>query len=381
MRKRRIGRRPQQTPAIAGPDGAARGVHPVERRSHQRHVGLALEDCVLASQPLRVRDVVGVHAGDERCPAGAHGGIAAADETQTGTRPHDAQACITGGQRRQHLARAIRRRIVHDDELEVRGGLPEDAAHGGLEVGRCVADGHHDRQRRNRRHERRILYCYAVTVPLPTPFPFCVALALVVLTLTPSPASAQLASRPAADWIPTLDNPARQASMKIPDVIAALKIQPGETVADVGAGSGVLTGPLAKATGASGVLYASDIDPGLLTHIAQRMQADGVTNVRTVLGSFTDPKLPTPVDLAFMNDVLHHVSDRATYVKHLAGYLKPGGRLAVIEFTPEGSPHKGQAELIVTETQTDGWARDAGLMPAERIELYDDRYFVVYRKP
>jgi ubiquinone/menaquinone biosynthesis C-methylase UbiE len=169
--------------------------------------------------------------------------------------------------------------------------------------------------------------------------------------------------------------------MKIPDVVAALKIQPGDTVADVGAGSGVLTGPLAKATGGGGVLYASDIEPGLLTHIAQRMQADGVANVRTVLGSFTDPKLPAPVDLAFMNDVLHHVSDRAIYVKNLAGYLKPGGRLAVIEFTPEGSPHKGQPELIVAEAQTDAWARDAGLSPVERIELYDDRYFVVYRKP
>jgi SAM-dependent methyltransferase len=207
------------------------------------------------------------------------------------------------------------------------------------------------------------------------------AATLVALILSPSSAGAQLASRPAADWIPTLDNPARLASMKIPDVVAALKIQPGDTVADVGAGSGVLTGPLAKATGAGGVLYASDIEPGLLTHIAQRMQADGVANVRTVLGSFTDPKLPAPVDLAFMNDVLHHVSDRAIYVKNLAGYLKPGGRLAVIEFTPEGSPHKGQPELIVAEAQTDAWARDAGLSPVERIELYDDRYFVVYRKP
>lgn len=222
---------------------------------------------------------------------------------------------------------------------------------------------------------------YAVVVPVNQPRLLLAVCALVALPLAASPALAQLGGRPAAEWIPTLDNPARLSSMKIPEVIAALKIQPGDIVADVGAGSGALTGPLAKATGPGGVLYAADIEEGLLAHIRQRMEADGVTNVRTVRGGFTDPMLPVPVDLAFMNDVLHHVSDRATYVKSLAGYLKSGGRLAIIEFTPEGSPHKGQPDLIVTEAQTDAWARDAGLLPTERIPLYDDRYFVVYRKP
>lgn len=204
--------------------------------------------------------------------------------------------------------------------------------------------------------------------------------ALLAGVVTATPAAAQLGSRPAADWIPTLDNPARVATMKIDEMMAALEIRPGQTVADVGAGSGVLTGPLARATGPTGVVYASDIDKGLLTHIAQRMSADGVGNVKTVLGSFTDPALPTKVDLALMNDVLHHVNDRAGYVRALAASLAPGGRLAIVEYTAEGSPHQGQPQLIVTEAQTEAWARDAGLTRVKTVPLFDDRYFVIYTR-
>src|SRR5688500_7018990 len=94
--------------------------------------------------------------------------------------------------------------------------------------------------------------------------PVTLVASLLTSLVVVAPASAQLGGRPAADWIPTLEAPARVAMMKIREVIAALKIQPGQVVADVGAGSGVLSGPLATATGAAGVLYAADIDPALL---------------------------------------------------------------------------------------------------------------------
>ena len=133
--------------------------------------------------------------------------------------------------------------------------------------------------------------------------------AIAVLMLLPVSAGAQLAGRTAQDWINTLDAPARVASMRVPEMVAALKIVPGQIVADVGAGSGAVSGPLAIATGPKGLMYAVDIDQGLLTHIAERAAKLQLTNIRTVLGTFTDPKLPAPVDLAFMNDVLHHVQD------------------------------------------------------------------------
>ena len=193
-------------------------------------------------------------------------------------------------------------------------------------------------------------------------------------------ASGQLGGRPAAQWIAALDSPDRVAKMKIPELVAALVIRPGETLADVGAGSGLLSIPLAGATGPTGLVYASDIDDALLAHVTQRAGAAGLGNVRTVRGSVTDPALPAPVNLALMNDVLHHVSDRSGYLKALASQLAPGGRLAIIDYTPDGSPHQGQPEMIVSEAQADTWLRAAGLTRDARVPLYADRYFVIYVK-
>jgi len=215
----------------------------------------------------------------------------------------------------------------------------------------------------------RILICSPI---------FAVVLILQALS---TPASAQLAGRAAEEWIKTLDSPARVAAMKVPEMVAALEIKPGQTIADVGAGSGALSGPLAIATGSTGVMYAVDIDKALLAHIAQRAREQHLANLKTVLGTFTDPKLPEPVDLAFMHDVLHHVSDRAGYLKSLATYLKPGGRLAIVDYRPETSPHRTQPELVVSEDQADEWLRAAGLVRSESVKLFDDRYYVIYAKP
>lgn len=207
----------------------------------------------------------------------------------------------------------------------------------------------------------------------------CLVLALVALLL-PASAHGQVGVRPAREYIPMLDSPERIESMRVPELVARLGVKKEMVVADVGAGSGVLTGPLALATGPGGIVYASDIDPELLAHIAQRARAARLPNVKTVLGTFTDPMLPQAVDLALMNDVLHHVADRPLYVKNLARHLKKGGRLAVIDFTPDGSPHKDKPELVVSEAQVNDWAAAAGLVRTDAFALYTDRYFVVYTK-
>ena len=208
-----------------------------------------------------------------------------------------------------------------------------------------------------------------------------VILAILLFGTLASPAAAQLASRPAEEWVKTLDAPDRVKSMKIDEVVAALNIRPGQIVADVGAGSGLLSGPLAIATGPKGVLYAVDIDRGFLAHISERAADQKILNIRTVLGEFTDPKLPEKVDLAFLNDVLHHVADRATYLKSLASYLKPGGRIAIVDFIPSRSPHQGQPELIVSEEQAEAWLMEAGLRLARKVKLFDDRFYIIYDRP
>ena len=108
------------------------------------------------------------------------------------------------------------------------------------------------------------------------------------LVLAASPVAAQLGSRPAEEWIKTLDGPARVAGMKIDEVVAALKLQPGQMVADIGAGSGLLDVPVAKAVGPRGRVYAVEIDAGFFPEIRKRAAAAQVQNVETVLGKFTD---------------------------------------------------------------------------------------------
>jgi ubiquinone/menaquinone biosynthesis C-methylase UbiE len=214
-------------------------------------------------------------------------------------------------------------------------------------------------------------------------YSFTIRAAIVILTLgaLPAPSGAQLASRPAEEWVKTLDAPDRVRAMKIDQVVAALDIRPGMIIADVGAGSGVLSGPLATATSAKGVVYAVDIDKELLAHVAERAARVKITNIRTVLGEFTDPKLPEKVDLALMNDVLHHIADRATYLRNLATYLKPGGRIAIVDFIPSHSPHVAQPELTVSEEQAGTWLMEAGLRLAKKVTIFDDRFYIVYVKP
>ena len=209
----------------------------------------------------------------------------------------------------------------------------------------------------------------------------CFVVTVIVVACTfAQAANAQLASRPAEEWIKTLESPARIAGLRTGDVIARLNLKQSDVIADLGAGTGLFALPLARAV-PSGRVYAVELDEGFLTHIRGKAKTEGVTNVVPVLGKFTDPSLPArDVDVAFFHDVLHHVENRAAYLKAVAGYVKPGGRIVVIEFNPGDSPHKAEPELIVSREQTAGWMAEAGFVPGEDIQLFPDKYFVVYRR-
>lgn len=191
----------------------------------------------------------------------------------------------------------------------------------------------------------------------------------------------QLGSRTAEEWIKTLDSPTRIQNLKIDETVAALKLKGGDVVADVGAGSGAFEARLAQAVSSGGTVYAVDVDQRLLDNIQKRAADARLANVKTVLGQFTDPALPTRgVDLAFIYDVLHHIEDRATYVKNLAGYLKPTGRIAVIDYLPGEGGHKDQPPLQVSKAKADELMAAAGLVAVEEVALFKDKYFVIYAR-
>jgi ubiquinone/menaquinone biosynthesis C-methylase UbiE len=191
----------------------------------------------------------------------------------------------------------------------------------------------------------------------------------------------QRASKPAADWIARLERPERVAGLKIDYILSKLNLKPGQTVVDIGAGPGVLSLPIARAVAPGGKVYAVEIDQGFLDHIAMRMREQHVDNITPVLGKFTDPALPAKdVDVALFHDVLHHIEDRAGYIKALAPYLKPGGRIAVIDLPPNGS-HKDEPDLVVTKAQVKDWMAAVGFAPVEEYDgLTEGKWFIVYAR-
>jgi len=208
-------------------------------------------------------------------------------------------------------------------------------------------------------------------------WPIAVAIVVTGATLE----ARQLASRPAEEWTKTLEGPARVSALKIDEVVASLHLRPGQTVADIGAGPGLLEVPLARAVGPKGRVYAVEIDAAFFPEIMKRATDAKLTNVQTVLGKFTDPSLPVAtVDLALFHDVLHHVEDRAGYVKTLTRYLAAGGRIAVVDYEGGQGPHKDQPELQVTRQQIATWMAAAGMTLADDVKLFTDKYVLVYSK-
>jgi ubiquinone/menaquinone biosynthesis C-methylase UbiE len=192
----------------------------------------------------------------------------------------------------------------------------------------------------------------------------------------------QLASRPAPDWIARLERPERVATLKIDYIISKLALKPGQVVADIGAGPGVISMPMAKTVAPGGKVYAVDIDKAFLEHIAMRAKEQNVANVVPILGQFTDPALPAKdVDVALFHDVLHHIQDRAAYLKSTAKYMKPGGRIAIVELSPTKGSHKDEPELQVTKEQAKAWLGAAGFKPVQEFDgLPEDKWFVVYAR-
>src|SRR5439155_18820294 len=132
-----------------------------------------------------------------------------------------------------------------------------------------------------------------------------------------------------------------------------------------GAGSGPFSIPTARAVRPGGTGYDVDIDKELIQYVEGQATEQGLVNVKPILGGPSDPLLPVDVDVAFINDVLHHIEDRAGYLSTLTLYLKPGGRIAIIDFRPEQSPHKADPTLVVSEEQATTWLAAAGVKPVE----------------
>ena len=169
-----------------------------------------------------------------------------------------------------------------------------------------------------------------------------------------SPDTHQHSFGDAEKWSHVFDDPKRDEWQMPHEVIGALKLKPEAAVADVGAGTGYFSTRLANML-KKGRVYAVDIEPDMVKHLAERAKREKLANMVAVTGTPGDPRLPGKVDLVLLVDVYHHVEEREQYFRKLGGALKPGGRIAIIDFrldSPEGPPKEARMDLVWTLTQT-----------------------------
>ncbi|MFZ5928814.1 MAG: class I SAM-dependent methyltransferase [Acidobacteriota bacterium] len=161
--------------------------------------------------------------------------------------------------------------------------------------------------------------------------------------------------------------------------VKLLRLQPGQTAADIGAGSGYYTELLSKAVGPAGRVYSTDIQPEMIRLLDERIRRRGLSNVRTVLCSETDPRLPPgSLDLALLVDVYHELASPQLVLRGIRKALKPGGRLVLIEFRKEDpavpirEEHKMSVAEARAEVEPEGFAFDRVLndLPWQHILIF-----------
>ncbi len=127
----------------------------------------------------------------------------------------------------------------------------------------------------------------------------------------------------------------KQAELDVPKLIPVLELTPGMTVADVGAGAGAMTLVMAQAFGPSGRVYATDVNARQIDAIRDQATARHLENIVAIAGTQTSTGLPDRCcDAIFVRDAYHHFTDPAAMNRSFAAALKPGGRLAIIDFGP-----------------------------------------------
>lgn len=182
----------------------------------------------------------------------------------------------------------------------------------------------------------------------------------------------------AADW---LDRPEREAEEAPSMLIKALKLRPGQIVADIGAGSGRLSFPMAKLVAPTGKVYAEDIQPEMLDIVRQRIRQTGQKNVVPLLGTITDPKLPpASVDLILLVDVYHEFDHPYEMTTAMVRALKPGGRLVFVEYRKEDPNVPIKLVHKMTEKQVRYEMSIFPLKWVETLNILPRQHIIIFRK-
>jgi cyclopropane fatty-acyl-phospholipid synthase-like methyltransferase len=181
-----------------------------------------------------------------------------------------------------------------------------------------------------------------------------------------------------AAYVAHQEEPARQAWQKPDEVLRTLGVRKGQTVCDIGAGPGYFALRLASLVGASGRVYAVDVEPRILEILRDRVAAAGTRQVTPVLGLTDDPLLPDGAcDLALVVDTYHHFPDGAAYLRRLRRALAPRGRVVNIDFHKRPTPVGPEMEHRISREDFLRDARGAGLRVVAEPTFLENQYFLV----
>lgn len=182
----------------------------------------------------------------------------------------------------------------------------------------------------------------------------------------------------AADW---LERPERETEERSDLLLSALKLKPGDVVADIGCGSGYYTRRLAQSVGTNGVVFAVDIQPEMLDLLTNKLAREKIRNVKPVLGTTTDPKLPqVSVDLILLVDVYHEFDFPFEMVAAMCQSLKPAGRIVFVEFRGEDLKLPIKRVHKMTEAQVRKEMSWQPLDWMETISILPQQHVIVFRK-
>jgi SAM-dependent methyltransferase len=181
-----------------------------------------------------------------------------------------------------------------------------------------------------------------------------------------------------ADW---LERPEREEEEKPSLLMESLKLRPGGTAADIGAGTGYLSWRLARAVGEKGKVFAVDIQKEMLDLLVRKMADRKITNVEPVLGSITDSRLPPDVvDLVLMVDVYHEFSHPYEMMRSICKALKPGGRVVFVEYRLEDPSVPIKRLHKMSEAQVRKEAELHSLEWVETLKVLPRQHIIVFRK-
>ena len=179
-----------------------------------------------------------------------------------------------------------------------------------------------------------------------------------------------------ARYARSFDDPARDKWQMPSRVIDSLALKPGMKVADIGAGTGYFSMRLAKAPGVS--VYAVDIEPKMIDYLKKRAASEHANSVTAVLASATSPNLPEPVDVILVVDTYHHLPNRPTYFRDLRKSLKPGGRIAIVDFRKE-APDGPPVHFRFTPQQIQDEMTQAGFQLDASHDFLPRQHFLIFR--